>query len=132
MLAHPGALRNGPVSDFECLQRELDQGFRETRWPSGIRSGARGTDTPVSVGSTPEQFAVYLFAASVDPESLDATIQQNLLTVAAERRLVTGEGTRCYRPDVQHVNHEDTKARRTQTSQYRAAHRITGPQANRC
>jgi HSP20 family protein len=60
---------------------------------------ARGTYPPVNVGSTPEQVDVYLFAAGVDSKSLDITLQQNLLTVAGERKLITEEGADYYRKE---------------------------------
>ena len=40
-----------------------------------------------------------MFAAGVNPESLDISIQQNLLTVEGERRLSTEEGAEYYRQE---------------------------------
>ena len=42
---------------------------------------------------------VYLFAAGLDSGALDISIQQNLLTVAGERRLITEEGADYYRKE---------------------------------
>jgi HSP20 family protein len=59
----------------------------------------RGTYPPINIGSTPEQVDVYLFAAGVDPKSLTISIQQNLLTVDGERRLITEEGADYFRKE---------------------------------
>ena len=85
--------------EFRRLEREVDQLFGATHWPNSIRSVARGTYPPINLGSTPEQVDVYLFAAGVDPRKLDISIQQNLLTVAGERKLVTEEGADYYRKE---------------------------------
>ena len=60
---------------------------------------ARGTYPPINIGSSPEQVDVYLFAAGVNPESLDISIQQNLLTVAGERRLISEQEANYYRKE---------------------------------
>lgn len=72
--------------EFRRLENEMDHMFGRSPWPAGIRSVARGTYPPINVGSTPEQVDIYLFAAGLDPNSLDISLQQNLLTVAGERR----------------------------------------------
>lgn len=89
----------GLFDEFRRLEREMDQLFGATPWPGGIRAAARGTFPPLNVGSTPEQVDVYLFAAGVDPKSLDISIQQNLLTVAGERRLNAEKGVNYYRKE---------------------------------
>lgn len=70
---------------FRRMEQQLDQLFGEGYMPNGIRSVARGTYPPINIGSTPERVDVYLFAAGIDPKSLDISIQQNLLTVNGER-----------------------------------------------
>ena len=85
--------------EFRRLEREVDEMFGPGSWPAGIRAVARGTYPPINVGSTPEQVDIYLFAAGIDPQSLDLTIQQNLLTVSGERRLITEEGADYYRKE---------------------------------
>ncbi|QBQ53386.1 Hsp20/alpha crystallin family protein [Nitrosococcus wardiae] len=89
----------GLFDDFRRLEQEMDQLFGATPWPSGIRAVERGAYPPVNVGSTPDQVDVYLFAAGLDPKSLDISIQQNLLTVAGERQLSTEEGVNYYRKE---------------------------------
>ena len=95
-------LRGSGASLFDELrrmEREMDQLYGASPWPNSIRASARGTYPPVNIGSTPEQVDVYLFAAGVDPKTLDISIHQNLLTVAGERNLITEEGANYYRKE---------------------------------
>lgn len=95
----------GSLSDFDSdlfdefrrMQREVGQLFGTAPRPLAIRAATRGAYPPINLGSTPEQVDVYLFAAGVQPESLDIAIQQNLLTISGERRLTTEEGANYYR-----------------------------------
>ena len=97
MFGDLGNFENNLFDEFRRMQREMDQLFGAMPWPSSIRAVARGTYPPINVGSTPDQVDVYLFAAGVDPKSLDISIQRNLLTVAGERKLVTEDGSNYYR-----------------------------------
>jgi HSP20 family protein len=97
-----GSLTNfgGSLFDeFRRLEEELDELTGRRIWPAGIRSVARGTYPPINVGSTPEQVVVYVFAAGLDPKTLDISLQQNLLTVAAERQAAVKEGANYYRKE---------------------------------
>ena len=85
--------------EFRRMEREMGQLFGTSPWSAGIRSVGRGTYPPINIGSTPERVDVYLFAAGVSPESLDISIQNNLLTIASERRLVREEGASYYRTE---------------------------------
>jgi len=85
------------LDEFRRMQREMDQLVGGSPWPSSIRAVARGTYPPINIGSTPEQVDVYLFAAGVDTATLDISIQQNLLSVAGERKLPVEEGDEYYR-----------------------------------
>lgn len=89
----------GLFDELRRMEREMNQLFGAAPWPSGIRSVARGTYPPINIGSTPEEVDVYLFAAGVDPASLDISIQQNLLTVSGERKLAVEEGVEYYRKE---------------------------------
>lgn len=93
------SFENSMFDDFQRIQREMDQLFGAQPWPSSIRAVARGTYPPINIGSTPDQVDIYLFAAGINPDSLDISIQQNLLTVAGERRLITEEGANYYRKE---------------------------------
>lgn len=91
---------NGSLfDDFRHMQREMDQLFGGWPTPAGIRAVSRGTFPPVNVGATPDKVDVYLFAAGVDPKALDISIQQNLLTIAGERKLAPVEGANYYRQE---------------------------------
>jgi len=85
--------------EFRRLEHDLDQLYGSGPWPNGIRSASRGAFPPINVGSTPDQVDVYLFAAGIDPKSLDVSIQQNLLTVAGERKVSIKEGAEYYRKE---------------------------------
>jgi HSP20 family protein len=80
------SIGGGLFDDFRRLEEEMDTMFGRWPWQAGIRSVARGTYPPINVGATPEQVDVYLFAAGLEPKTLDISIQQNLLTVAGERK----------------------------------------------
>lgn len=99
MFGSLNSLEGSLFDEFRRMEREMDQLFGAGPWPKGIRAVARGTYPPVNVGSTPDQIDVYLFAAGVNPKSLDISIQQSLLTVDGERRLITEEGGNYYRKE---------------------------------
>jgi HSP20 family protein len=92
-----GSLDDRLFDDFRRVQRELDEVFGAGTARSGIRAVARGTYPPINIGATPEQVDVYVFAAGIDPASLDISIQQNLLTVGGERKADGEEGAQYYR-----------------------------------
>lgn len=76
------------------LESEMDQIFGGG---AGIRSVGRGAFPPINVGSTPERVDVYLFAAGIDPKSLEVSIERNLLTVAGTRKPAADDGANYYR-----------------------------------
>jgi len=89
-----------PMGDFNRLESQLDELFGRSAWPTaGIRAVQRGAFPPINVGSTPEKVTLYLFAAGLDPKSLDVSIQQNLLTVAGARRIEPVENAEYYRQE---------------------------------
>jgi HSP20 family protein len=86
MFVNLSNFEDGLFDEFRRMQDEMGGLFGRGSWPAGIRAVSRGTYPPINIGSTPEQVDVYLFAAGLDPKSLDISIQQNLLTVAGERK----------------------------------------------
>ncbi|MFW6093598.1 MAG: Hsp20/alpha crystallin family protein [Pseudomonadota bacterium] len=54
-------------------------------WPTSIRSTRLGTYPPLNVGSSPDSVDVYVFAAGLDPQTLNLSLQKNLLTISGER-----------------------------------------------
>ncbi len=87
----------GLFDDFRRLEREMDQLFGNAPWSGGIRAAAKGGYPPINVGVTPERIDVYLFAPGVEPNALEITLHQNLLTVKGERRAMREEGAQYYR-----------------------------------
>ena len=99
MFPNLGSFEDSLVDEFRRMQMDMDQLFGTSPWPSGIRAVARGTWPSINVGSTPDQVDIYLFAAGLDPSSLDISIQHNLLTVSGERKRSSGEGVSYYRTE---------------------------------
>jgi HSP20 family protein len=83
--------------EIRRMESQMDQLFSSSPWPAGIRSVQRGTFPPLNVGATPERVDVYLFAANLDPKSLDVSLQQNLLTVSGSRKVDVNENAEYYR-----------------------------------
>ena len=73
--------------DLLRIQRQMESVFGSPM-TAGIRSMGVAAFPPVNVGTTPEEIDVYLFAPGVDPTSLDINIQNNVLTVSGERRII--------------------------------------------
>ena len=79
------------------LESELDQLLSRSPYSAGIRAVPRGTYPPINVGATPEQVDIYLFVAGLDPEKVDVSVQQNLLTVSGSRRVEVNPEAEYYR-----------------------------------
>ena len=87
------------LEELQRLDGQMDQLFGRGAAPAGIRAMRRGTFPPINVGSTPERVDVYLFAAGLDPTSLDLSIQQNLLVIAGNRPVPVDEAANYYRQE---------------------------------
>jgi HSP20 family protein len=94
-----GNLDTSLFDEFRRLESEMDQLYGRGSSPAGIRAMRRGTFPPINVGATPERVDVYLFAAGLDPKSLDISIQQNLLAVSGERKVPVDEAADYYRQE---------------------------------
>jgi len=97
-----GSLTNiegGLFDQFRRMEREFDELFGWGSRLPGIRSVARGSFPPINVGATPDKVDVYLFAAGIDPQTLDVSIQQNLLTVGGSRKTPQAENAKYYRQE---------------------------------
>ena len=75
----------------------MDQLLGRSAYPAGIRAVPRGTFPPINIGATQERVDVYLFAAGVDPKSIDVSIQQNLLSVSGSRKVTVNPEAEYYR-----------------------------------
>ena len=85
--------------ELKRVEQEIEHLLGRFTWPAGIRALGKGSFPPVNVASTAEQVEVYLFAAGLEPEGLDISIQQNLLTVAGNRRAERQEDVEYYRQE---------------------------------
>lgn len=83
--------------DRRPWENETDQLLSSTAYPAGIRTVPRGTYPPINIGSTSERVDVYVFAAGVDPNTIDVSIQQNLLAISGGRRLAANPEADYYR-----------------------------------
>jgi HSP20 family protein len=92
-----GTLFSNPYEDARRFETELDQILSRSPYSSAIRAVPRGTYPPINVGATPEQVDVYLFVAGVDPEKVQVSVQQNLLTVSGSRRVMVNPEAEYYR-----------------------------------
>lgn len=92
-----GSFDTNFVDEFMRLEGELDRLFGRGASSAGIRSMRRGAFPPINVGSTADRVDVYVFAAGVEPKSLDISIQQNLLVVSGERRVPVNAEADYYR-----------------------------------
>jgi HSP20 family protein len=97
MFARPTSFSGSLFDDFRRLEREMGELFGRSPWPASIRSAAEGAFPPINVGVSPAAVNVYLFAAGLDPKSLDISLQQNLLTVSGERKATVHEQANYYR-----------------------------------
>jgi HSP20 family protein len=84
-------------SQLERMRQEMDAMFGARPGSAGIRSVASGTFPAINVAASPSRVDVYVFAAGVDPQSLDISIQQNLLTISGERKAALPEDVQLYR-----------------------------------
>ncbi len=82
---------------FRRMEDEMDEAFGRWRWPTALRSGARGAFPPINVGGTADKVEVYLFAPGIDPKSIDLSIERNLLSISGERKVQAQENADYYR-----------------------------------
>jgi len=91
---------NDLFDQLDRMRREMDQLFGGgLPGIAGIRSVATGTFPPINVGASADQVDVYVFAAGVDPKSLDISLQQNLLSITGERKTEAPEKAEYYRQE---------------------------------
>ncbi len=73
-------------AEFDRLQRELERGLNQ---PTSIRAIGGNAFPAINIGSTADAVEVYAFAPGIDTGKLDVTVDNNLLTLAGERRLAS-------------------------------------------
>jgi HSP20 family protein len=96
-----GSLTNfdGLFEEFRRVEQQMEELFGRGAVPPAIRSVARGTFPPVNLGANQDGIDLYLFAAGLDAKSIELNIQQNLLTVAGERKVPVNENATYYRQE---------------------------------
>ncbi len=88
MFARLTYAENPLFGELRRLEQEVDELFSGSiPWSGGIRSQPLGTFPAINVGSTGDSVTVYLFAPGIDPQKLDISIQQNVLSVSGQREL---------------------------------------------
>ncbi len=92
-----GSFDTDLFDQFRRLESEMDPLFGRWSAPVGIRAVRRGTFPPINVGSTPDRVEVYVFAAGLDPKTIDVSMQQNLLAVSGSRKVPINEEADYYR-----------------------------------
>jgi HSP20 family protein len=99
MLGYLTGLDRDAFGQLELMRRQMDRMFGNWSAPAGIRSMAAGTFPAINVGASESQIDVYVFAAGIDPKSLDISLQQNLLSISGERKLESPENAQFYRQE---------------------------------
>ena len=85
--------------EFRRTEQQIDELFGSGTQPPAIRSVARGTYPPINMGAAPDGIDIYLFAAGLNPKSIELNIQRNLATVAGERQVPLNENATYYRKE---------------------------------
>ncbi|MES9989785.1 MAG: Hsp20/alpha crystallin family protein [Candidatus Thiodiazotropha endolucinida] len=99
MLPRIHGFDSGLFNEFRRLEQEMDQLFGAGFWPNTMRSFANDNFPPINVGVTPEQVDLYLFAAGVNPEELDISINDNRLSIKGERHFEQDDGLNYFRKE---------------------------------
>lgn len=92
-------IENDLLEQFRHLEREMDNLYGPGLTPAALRMTAGRGFPAINVGATADQIDIYLFAPGIDPKAVDVTIQQNVLIVSGERRIITEAGADYYRKE---------------------------------
>ena len=85
MYASHTRLPGDMFSDFETLQRQVEQLLGQRSWPSSIRAARRGAFPAINMGGTTDAVEIYAFAPGIDVARLEVSVDRGLLTIAGER-----------------------------------------------
>ena len=99
MLGYLTGFDNDAFDQFDRMRRQMDRMFGDWSGPAGIRSLAAGSFPAVNIGVSEQQVDIYVFAAGVDPKTLNISLQQNLLTIEGERKIEYPENVQFYRQE---------------------------------
>jgi HSP20 family protein len=87
MLYELSRTQGGLLPEISQLLRLMDTATA----PSSIHADTSGAFPQIKTGVTPDSVEVYAIAAGVDPDSLDVTIANNILTISGERAAIKAE-----------------------------------------
>jgi HSP20 family protein len=85
--------------ELRRIEQHLDELFGSSTPWSGIRSLPAGSFPAVNVGSTADDVTLYVFVPGIDPQTLDISLQQNLLTISGKREVIQPAGATYYRQE---------------------------------
>jgi len=71
-------------SDLDQLHQQMQRAFNAGAG-TGIRGNSFGAYPMLNVGKTPQTVELYAFAPGLDPNSIDVSLEQGVLSIAAER-----------------------------------------------
>jgi HSP20 family protein len=80
---------NDFASEFDRMQRQLDDAFRAFGLPASIRATGRGVFPTLNVGTTDDTIEIVAFAPGVDPQKLEVSVDKGVLTIDGERAAAT-------------------------------------------
>lgn len=72
-------------AELTRFEQALDRILPRPQSPGSIRASARGEFPAVNVGSTPDTIEIVAFAPSIDPKSVELSIDRGLMIIAGER-----------------------------------------------
>jgi len=81
---------------FDRLQRDVESLWGGPSGPASIRAVARGSCPRINVGRSRDKVHVYVFAAGLDRDRFDISVQQNLLTITGNAPDRRKEGADAY------------------------------------
>lgn len=81
---------------FNRLQRDMEDFWHPAGRPASIRAVARGSHPAINIGTTAEAVEVFVFAAGLDKDQLDLSLQENLLTISGQCKSIEPPGSNTY------------------------------------
>ncbi len=75
-----------PFRDVASLQDEVERAFRQAFGDRGSASPAGAFSPALDVEETEEAFTLHIELPGVDPEHVEVSLEENVLTIAGERR----------------------------------------------
>jgi HSP20 family protein len=87
MFARLNSFENNLFHEFSHMEREMERLLNAVGLTNTVRHAKSVGYPPINIATTPKQVDVYVFAAGIETESLDISINRNLLTVEGKRPL---------------------------------------------